>query len=137
MQEQLNALSQAGAWGNVEKPWQDMAFPLVVPNIIIWCKRVFGLTTVWAHPHQAHFQTLEEVACKLLLLADVSVDWPYAFVQLNNTISHALLLNEGHVSTMREGMCSTDVVAGFIICRYANCCSPRTGWCAQMAYMGN
>ena len=44
--------------GDVEKPWWDMTFLLVATSITIGCKRVFGLTTVWAHPHQACFETL-------------------------------------------------------------------------------
>ena len=50
-QGQLTALSQAGAWGDMEKPHQDMAFLLIVPSLAIGCKQVFGLTAVWTHPH--------------------------------------------------------------------------------------
>ena len=66
-----------GGMGDVEKPQQDMAFLLMVPSITIRCKRVFGLTTEWAHPYQAHFELLQEVACRPVLLADVSTNWPY------------------------------------------------------------
>ena len=41
-------------------------------------------------------------SCKLVLLADESMDWPYAFIWLNDVVSHAPLLNEGHVSTMMD-----------------------------------
>ena len=74
MQAQLIALSQVGAWENIEKPRQDMAFLFIAPSITTGCERVFGLTAVWVHPHQACFPTLPEVACKPLLLADVSKD---------------------------------------------------------------
>ena len=94
--------------GDVGKLQWDMVFLLIVPSLTIWCKRVIGLTAVWAHPHQACFQTLEEVAHKLVLLADESADWPYTFVQLNDAVSHAPLLNEGHISTMTDGMPSGD-----------------------------
>ena len=68
---------------------------------------------LWPHchvgpPHQAHFKTLEEAAHKLVLLADVSADWPYAFVWLNDAISHVPLLNEGHISAMMDGTPSMD-----------------------------
>ena len=79
-QEQLNALSQSMAWGDVEKPWEDMVFLLIMPSITTGCKRVFGIVTVWAHPHEAHHWTLEEVAHKLVLLEDKSVDWAYSFI---------------------------------------------------------
>ena len=59
MQAQLNALSLAGVWGDVGKPWQDMVFLLIVLSLAVRCKRVFGLTTMCAHPCQAHFHTLE------------------------------------------------------------------------------
>ena len=91
MQAQLNALSLAGAWGDVEKPWSDIAFLLIVLSLTIGYKRIFGLTAVWAHLHQDHFPTLEEVAHKLMLLADDSTDWPYAFIWLNDAISHVPL----------------------------------------------
>ena len=55
MQTQLTALSQAGAWGNAEKPQQDMAFILIAPNLAIGCEWVFGLTAMWAHPAKPTF----------------------------------------------------------------------------------
>ena len=80
MQSQLTTLSLVGSWGNMEKPKWDMTFLLIAPSIAIGCERVFGLTAVWVHPCQVHFPTLLEEACKLMLLVDVSKDWPYAFV---------------------------------------------------------
>ena len=53
MQRQLTALSQVGAWGDVERPQQDMVFVLIVPSLAIGCEQIFGLTAMWAHPHQA------------------------------------------------------------------------------------
>ena len=67
-------------------------------------QRIIGLTTAWAHPCQSCFQALEEAALKLMLLADESQDWPYVFIWLNNAISHAPLLNEGHINTMMDGV---------------------------------
>ena len=46
MWAQLNALSLTGAWGDVEKPWQDMAFLLIALSLMAGGERVFGLTTV-------------------------------------------------------------------------------------------
>ena len=85
-----------------------MAFLLVVPSITIRCETVFGLTVVWVHPHQAHFPTLLEVAHKHVLLVDISKDWPYAFVQLNDTMSYAPLLKEGYINAMMDGTSSVD-----------------------------
>ena len=62
------------------KPRQDMAFLVIAPSITVRCERVFSLTAVWAHPCQAHFLTLPEVAHKFVLLADVSKDWSYVFM---------------------------------------------------------
>ena len=36
-----------------------------------------------------------------MLLADIDMDLPYTFVQLNNAMSHVPLMNEGHISTDR------------------------------------
>ena len=96
------------AWGDVEKPRQDMVFLLVVSSITLECEWVFGLMVVWAHPHQAHFETLEDAAHKLVLLPDVSADWPYTFEWLNNTISYEPLTNKGHISTMTDSVPSMD-----------------------------
>ena len=92
----------------MEKPRWDMVFQIVALSIAIGCERVIGLTTVWAHPHQAHFQTLEEMAHKHMLWADISTDWPCALIWLNDDLSHAPLLNEGHISTMTDGAPSMD-----------------------------
>ena len=83
-QEQLNTISLAGALGDVGKAQWDMVFLLIAPSLTIRSKRVFGLPTVWAHPCQVCFQALEKAAHKLVLLADKSMDWPYAFIQLND-----------------------------------------------------
>ena len=108
MQVQLNTLSQAGMLGDVEKPWWDMAFVLIVPSIAVGYKSVFGLVVVWAHPCQACYHTLEEVAHKLVLLVDESADWAFAFVQINEALSHVPLSSEGHVSTMMDGVPSAE-----------------------------
>ena len=108
MQVQLNALSLAGVWSDVEKPQQDMVFFLIVLSLTAGCERVFGLTAVWAHPYQAHFQILEEVAHKLVLLVDDSMDWPYTFIWLNDAVSNVPLSNEGPISAMRDGAPSMD-----------------------------
>ena len=47
--------------------------------------------------------SLREVAHKLALLVDKSTDWMYAFVWLQEALSHTPLLSEGHVSTMTDG----------------------------------
>ena len=70
------------------------------------CEQIFSLTAMWAHPHQAHLHTLEEVAHKLLLLVDNGPDWPYAFVQMNDTMSHAPLSRDGHISAITDGTLS-------------------------------
>ena len=54
-QGQLTALSWVGAWGDMEKPCQDMAFLLIAPILAIRSKLVFGLTAVWMHPTRPAF----------------------------------------------------------------------------------
>ena len=126
-QAQLNALPLAGVRVDVEKPQWDLTFLLIALSLTVGCERVFGLTAVWTHPHQACFHTLEEVAHKLVLLADESVGWPYAFIWLNDAISHVPLLNKGHISAMTDIIPSMTPAASFTSCRYANCCSMRAG----------
>ena len=67
-------------------------------------KGSLAFVTVWAHPQKAHYSTLVEAACKLVLLDDSSVDWVYAFVWLNEGLSHAPLSSKGHVSAIMDGM---------------------------------
>ena len=49
---QLTNLSKAGAWGDVEKPWHDIAFLMIAPSTNNGGKQIFGLAAVWAHPHK-------------------------------------------------------------------------------------
>ena len=88
MQTQLTALSQAGAWGKVEKTRQDMAFLMIVPNTNAGDDQVFSLAAVWVHPCQGCLSTLVKAAWKLMLLVDNSPDWPYAFIHMSDTVLH-------------------------------------------------
>ena len=45
-QTQLATLSQAGAWGEVEKPWWDMAFLMIVPST-----NAGGWPSLWSSHH--------------------------------------------------------------------------------------
>ena len=83
-------------------------FLLIVPTITKGYKRVFGLVVVWAHPHQSHYHSLEEVVLKLVLLVDESADWGYTFVWLNEALSHVPLSSKGHISIMMDGVPCVD-----------------------------
>ena len=102
-QTQLTTLSQAGPWGNMEKPRNDMAFLLIAPSLAVGCKRIFSLIAMWAHPHEACLVSLVEAAQCLVLLANEGPDWQYAFVWMNNAILHMLLSSEGHLDILMEG----------------------------------
>ena len=58
----LTALSQAGAWGNTEKPRNNVAFLLITPSLAVGCERIFGLMAVWVHPHQTYLMSMVEAA---------------------------------------------------------------------------
>ena len=81
--QELSALSHTGAWGGQEKPNGDMAFILIAPGKVVGREMVFGLISVWMHPHQACLSSLDEAVRKLALLIDLGDDWTYAFVWLN------------------------------------------------------
>ena len=104
MQTQLTALSQAGALGDAEKPQWDMVFVLIVPSLAIGCEWVFGLTAMWVHPHQACLPTWGEAAKKLMLLADKSPNWPYAYAQMNDAVAHMHFSSEGHIGVMTDSI---------------------------------
>ena len=107
-QTQLTTPSQAGAWGEVEKPQWDMAFLIIVPSNNTKGDPVFGLAAVWVHPHQGCLSTLVEAAWKLMLPVDNGPDWPYTFICMNDTVLHVLLSDKGHLGTMMDGICSTN-----------------------------
>ena len=107
MQAQLNTLSQEGVWGDVGKPWWDMAFHLIMPSIAVGYERSLAWWQCGCIPTRPT-TTLEEVACKLAQLVDESMDWFYTFVWLNKTLSHVSPLSEGHVSAMMDGTPSAD-----------------------------
>ena len=46
MQTQLTTLSQEGAWGEVEKPWQDMVFLMIAPSTNARSDQVFSLAAM-------------------------------------------------------------------------------------------
>ena len=64
----------------------------------------FGLAMVWAHPYQAYLSSLDEVARKLTLLINLTDNWAYTFVWLNEDAQHVPLSNKGHISTMVDGV---------------------------------
>ena len=105
---QLTNLSQAGAWGDVKRPWQNIAFLMIVPNANFSGELIFGLAVVWANPCQGHLTTLVEVAHKLALLVDNGLDWPYAFVCMSSTMCHVPLSDAGHLSAMTDGVQSVN-----------------------------
>ena len=102
--EAVDCPIQVGAWGDMGKHHQDMAFLLIAPSLAIGCEWVFGLTSVWTHPHKVCLPTLEEVAQKLLLLADEGTNWPYAYVRMNDTMAYSLLSSVGYISTLTSGL---------------------------------
>ena len=81
-----------------------MAFHLIVPSLAIECEWVFSLTAMWAHSHQACLPTLGEVAQKLMLLANESPYWMYAYAWMNDTVAHMPLSSEGHIGVMTDGI---------------------------------
>ena len=104
MQMQLIALSQVGAWGDAEKPHQDMVFILMTPNPAIGCKWVFDLTPMWMHPHQVCLPTMAEITQKLMLLADKGTNWLYAYARMNDAMAHTPFSSEGHIGIMTGGL---------------------------------
>ena len=55
-----------------------------------------------------HYNIIEAAVYKLVLLINESADWAYAFVWLNEVLSHAPLSSEGHISAMMDGVPSMD-----------------------------
>ena len=104
MQRQLTTPSQVGAWGDAEKPQQDMAFVLIAPSLVTRYDWVFGLTAMWVHPCHACLHTLAEVAWNLMWLTNKGTNWPYAYTWMNDAIAHVPLCSEGHIGIMTEGL---------------------------------
>ena len=81
-----------------------MAFLMIVSGTNARGDQVFSLAVVLAHPHQGHLSTLAEAAHKLMLLVDNGPDWLYAFIHMSNTMLHMPLSDNGHISTMTDGV---------------------------------
>ena len=108
-QSELSVLSLAGAWGDVEKFWGNMAFLLIAPKKTIEGEMAFGLAEVWVHPYQACLSSLDEAVKKPTLLINLGNKWAYTFVQLNKDAQHIPLPIEGHLSAMIDGMPSRNM----------------------------
>ena len=135
IQAQLTALSQSGAWGNAEKPQWDMAFVLIVASLTIGSKWVFGLTAMWAHPHQACptlWRRQPRNSCCWWMMARLAnhfhmAEWhhvPCAPVQ------------QGHIGAMTDGTPTWMSVAGSISWKYENYCNMGLGGMPRRAKQG-
>ena len=132
MHKELTALSQVRAWGDMEKPHQDMVFILIAPSLAIRCEQVFGLTAIWIQPCQVCLPTLSDVAQKLMLLADKGTNWPYAYARMNDTMAHTLLSSKGHIGVMTGGLPSMNACSCLTNYRCGGCCNVEAGWFALM-----
>ena len=103
---ELSSLTCLLAWGDPKRFCSGVAFLLIFPEEGIAGGRVYWLAMVWVHPYQARVSTIEDAVKKLILLASAGPNWPYTFVQFNGDAHHMPLPNEGHLSTMIEGMLS-------------------------------
>ena len=81
-----------------------MAFLMVASSANTTGDPLFGLTSVWAHPHQDCLTTLVDATQKFLLLADDSPDWPYAFVHMRDTMLLVPLSDIRHIGAMTDGV---------------------------------
>ena len=63
---------------------------------------------MWVHPHQAHLHTPADATWKLMLLTNEGPNWPYAYVQMNYTVTHMPLSSEGYIGIMTDGIPSTN-----------------------------
>ena len=104
-QSELSASPMQGHGGILRDPNVTWVL-LIVLGRTFEGEMAFGLAMVWAHSHQACLSSLCEVARKLTLLIDIGDNWAYAFVWLNEGTLHVPLSNEGHISTMVDGVLS-------------------------------
>ena len=100
----LSSLTCLRVWDDFKRFSSDMAFLLALPKDSVVGDRVYGLTVVWVHPHQARVPTLDKVARKLTLLTSSGSSWPYTFVHFNWDACHVPLPKEGHLSAMTDRM---------------------------------
>ena len=101
--EAFDCSLQGGGLERCGKPWQDMAFILIVPSLVIGCKWALGLSAVWTHPCQVCLPTLAEMAQKMMLLASKGTNWPCAYARMNDAMGYMLLSSEGHIGMMTGG----------------------------------
>ena len=102
-QSELSSLTNLRAWGDPEKFKSNVTLLLVLTRECAVGDKVFGLSTMWAHPYQTRAPTMEEAIKQLTPLLSPMPDWPYALVQLNRDACHIPLPREGHLSILVEG----------------------------------
>ena len=134
-QAQLDILSLVMVWEDTKKPLWDMVFLLITLSNTSGYERIFGLVTVWAHPCQACYTTLADATHKLILVMDGRANLVYAFVQLNEVLSHAPLSSVGLISTMTDGAPPHTLMANSISFKCISCYSVSTSWCVQKVSM--
>ena len=107
MQTQLTTLSQAGAWGEIEKPQQDMAFLMIVPSTNAGGDQVFSLASPPRPLIHSGGGSPE---------ADATGRWwPRLAICIHLHEWHHVacaLSNKEHIGTMIDGVCSTNACSG-------------------------
>ena len=101
-QAELFSISSLKVWGNVQKPYHDIAYLLVwVENAMK--DRHYGISLVWVTPNQVRAATMEEVVEKLTACTSHGTNWPYTLAQLYEGFCHAPLPKDKHLGILPQG----------------------------------
>ena len=101
-QPELFSISSLKVWGNVQKPFCDIAY------LLVWIEnttkdRYYGISLVWLNPNQVRAATMKEAVEKLTACTSSRNNWPYALAQLYEGPHHAPLPKDKHLVILPQG----------------------------------
>ena len=99
---ELLSISCLKIWGDIQKPWNDMAYLLVHTGDASGAEN-YSLALVWISPHQTWASTMEEAIGTLSACFPSRPNWPYALAHLYKGSNHTSLPKDKHLGILPQG----------------------------------
>ena len=98
---ELLYISCLKVWGDIQKPWDGMAYLLVKAEDASEVEG-YGMALVWISPHQAWASMIAEALEILSTCSPSGPDWLYVLIQLYEGTNHVLLPKDKHLSVLPQ-----------------------------------
>ena len=99
---ELLSISCLKVWGDIQKPWDSMAYLQVKVEDASEVEG-YSMALVWISPHQAWASMMEEALEILSTCISCGPDWPYILTQLYEGTNHVPLPKDKHLSVLPQG----------------------------------